>query len=242
MRTVVLTREEAVESRNELVSILKNYGIYNSYVQDQFIKEAIMNFEIEDMPNSTRDEKIQKLFRNIKIALMREIVKYKNGKEKSNDNPIKERILDQLNSAKDNLIFDNPEHKDILTDYGRGLIDSPKIDPRTDFGKGIYYKSIDGRKHATMEAVEQANKRYWDSMIIHNSSDNLIRYKEIEKAYFDIITPKINIDDKNASQQMLRERAEQIATFMELRYEAYFDKLLEEHGYGRQDNNRGPKR
>ena len=88
-----------------------------------------MNFEIEDMPNSTREEKIQKLFRNIKRALMREIAKYKTGKEKNNDdNPIKEKIYQQINSAKDNLIFDNPENKDILTDYGRGLvdIDSPK--------------------------------------------------------------------------------------------------------------------
>ena len=142
MRTIILTREEAMEYRKELVSILKNYGIYNSYVQDQFIKEAIMNFEIEGMPNSTREQKIQKLFQNIKRALMREIAKHRTGKEKSNnDDSIKEKIYQQINDAKDNLIFDNPEHKDILTDYGRGLIDSPKIDPRTDFGKGFYYKS-----------------------------------------------------------------------------------------------------
>lgn len=94
MRTIDLKKEEAMEFRKELISILKNYGIYNSYVQDQFIKEAIMNFEIEGMPNSTREQKIQKAFQNIKRALMREIAKYKTGKEKSNDdNSIKEKNI-----------------------------------------------------------------------------------------------------------------------------------------------------
>lgn len=243
MRTIDLKKEEAIASRNELVYILKSYGIYNSHVQDQFIKEAIMNFEIEDMPNSTREEKIQKLFHNIKMALRSVILKYKTGKEKSHvDDAIKEKIYQQINDAKDNLIFDNPEHKDILTDYGRGLIDSPKIDPRTDFGKGIYYKSVDGREHASMEAVEQANNAYWDSMMIYPSPIDKIKYNEIEKAYFDIITPKINLNDINAEAEMLRERTEKMAAHIGTRYGNYLEQLLEKHGYGRQDNSRGPKR
>lgn len=206
MRTVDLTIEEGRILRNELVSILKNYGIYDSYVQEQFINEAIMIFEIEDMPNNTRDEKIQKLFQNVKRALMRKIAELKTGKEKSkNDDSIKEKIYQQINSAKDNLLFDNPEHIDILTEYGRGLVDSPKIDPRTDFEKGFYYKSKDGGEHASMEAVEVANKRYWDSMKIYPSS---------------------------------RERTEKMDAHLETRYGSY----LEKHGYGKQDNNRGPKR
>ena len=128
MRTIDLTRDEAMPLRKELISILNNYGIYDSYSQNLIIKEAIMNFIIEDMPKSTRDEKIQKFFQNIKRALMIEIAKYKSDTEKNNDQSIKEKIYQQINSAKDNLIFDNPENKDILTDYGRGLvdIDSPK--------------------------------------------------------------------------------------------------------------------
>lgn len=128
MRTIDLTRAEAMLSRKELISILNNYGIYDSYSQNLIIKEAIMNFIIEDMPKSTREEKIQKFFQNIKRALMIEIAKYKSDTEKNNDQSIKEKIYQQINSAKDNLIFDNPENKDILTDYGRGLvdIDSPK--------------------------------------------------------------------------------------------------------------------
>lgn len=34
------------------------------------------------------------------------------------------------------------------------------------FGKGIVFKSVDGGEHASMEAVEQANKAYWDRMKI----------------------------------------------------------------------------
>lgn len=289
MRTVNLTRTEAMESRKELVSILKSYGIYNSYVQDQFIKQAIMNFEIEDMPNSTREEKISKLFQNIRMSLRYEIAKYDQGKKtKNDDNTVKVKIYQQINSAKDNLIFDNLKYDDILTDYGRGLVDSserdfktyfekdiyypkieeyrtdygkglepkfdsrtdfgkglePKFDPRTDFGKGFYYKSQDGREHATMEAVEQADKIYWASMMKYPTSNDLIKYNKIENAYFDIITPNIvDIDDINiASEQFLREQTEKMMDHIEARYGKYLKQLLEELGYGRQDNNRGPKR
>lgn len=241
MRTIDLKKEEARILRNELVYILKSYGIYNSYVQDQFMKETIMNFEIEDMPNSTREEKIQKLFHNIKMALRSVILKYKTGKEKSkNDDSIKEKIYQQINGAKDNLIFNNPEIKDYRTDYGKGL--EPKIDSRTDFGKGFYYKSIDGGEHASMEAVKQANNAYWDSMMIYPSPTDVIKYNEIEKAYFDIITPKINLNDINAAAQMLRERTEKMAAHIEARYGNYLEQLLEKHGYGKQDDSRGPKR
>lgn len=241
MRTIDLTKGEAIASRNQLVYILKSYGIYNSYVQDEFIKEAIMNFEIEDMPNSTREEKIQKLFHNIKMALRSVILKYKTDKEKSHvDDAIKEKIYQQINGAKDNLIFNNPEIKDYRTDYGKGL--EPKIDARTDFGKGIYYKSVDGREYASMEAVEQANNAYWDSMMIDTSHKDYARYAELEKAYFDCITPKFNINDKNMIRQVLTAQQEKFVTYIEERYLKYLSELLEQYGYGQQDNNRGPKR
>ena len=200
-----------------------------------------MNFEIEDMPNSTRNEKIQKLFRNITIALMREIAKHKTGKEKNNDDQsIKEKIYQQINDAKYNLIFDNPENMDYRTDYGKGL--EPKIDPRTDFGKGFYYKSIDGGEYASMDAVKQADNAYWDSMMIYPSSTDMIKYNEIEKAYFDIITPKINLNDINAEAEMLRERTEKMAARIGTRYGIYLEQLLEKHGYGRQEDRRGQKK
>ena len=148
--------------------------------------------------------------------------------------------IDIRSTSKDNLIFNNPEIKDYRTDYGKGL--EPKVDPRTDFGKGFYYKSIDGGEHASMESVRAANKRYWDSMMIYPSPTDVIKYNEIEKAYFDIITPKIDLNDVTATAQMLRERTEKMAAHIEARYGNYLKQLLEEHGYGKKDNNRGPKR
>ena len=35
-----------------------------------------------------------------------------------------------------------------------------KVDNRTDYGKGIYYKGADGREYATMDQVRAANKAY----------------------------------------------------------------------------------
>lgn len=93
-----------------------------------------------------------------------------------------------------------------------------------------------------MEAVEQANNAYWDSKKIDTSSEYLIRYKEIEKAYFDIITPKVNINDKDAAQQFLMAQRERMAVYIQARYGSYLEELLEKYGYGQQDNNRGPKR
>lgn len=245
MRTIELTKEEALELRKELEGILKNYGINHFHIQDLLIKRAIMDFEIEDMPFKTRNDIVQKLFQNIKMSLRYEITKYKQGQEKNNDNDsIKEKIWEQINGAKKSLMFDNPKHQDMTYDYkGKRIVYSPKIDPRTDFGKGFYYKSKDGGEHATMEAVEQANKIYWANMTKHSPSENLIKYPEIEKAYFDIITPKMDINDKDLIEQISRGIIIQnIAEDFLSRYSYYLDKLLDQLGYDRQGNKKGPKR
>lgn len=93
-----------------------------------------------------------------------------------------------------------------------------------------------------MEAVEQADKAYWDSMMIDTSSEDLIRYKEIEKAYFDIITPKVNINDKDAAQQILMAQRERMVAYIQARYGSYLEELLEQYGYGQQNNNIKPRR
>lgn len=41
-----------------------------------------------------------------------------------------------------------------------------KIDSRTDFEKGIYYKTCDGKNVATMEEVMQYNQMFYESMMI----------------------------------------------------------------------------
>ncbi len=39
------------------------------------------------------------------------------------------------------------------------------IDHRTDYGKGIYYLTCDGKECATMEQVMQYNQMYYDIMM-----------------------------------------------------------------------------
>ena len=117
-----------------------------------------------------------------------------------------------------------------------------KIDLRTDFGKGIVFKSRDGGEHASMESVEQANKAYWDRMMIDTSHKDYARYAELEKAYFDCITPKLNINDKDMIQQVLTAQQEKFVAYIKERYGNYLSEVLEQFGYSQQDNNRSPKR
>ena len=112
-------------------------------------------------------------------------------------------------------------------------------DYRTDYGKGISYYSKDGHEYATPEAAMQADREYWDRQKIDLSSkNNLIIYKNIEKEYFDIITPKVPENDP----AILTEQIEATMAHIQERYEKYIAQLLNEHGYGQQGNNRGPKR
>ena len=94
-----------------------------------------------------------------------------------------------------------------------------KVDYRTDYGKGIYYKGADGREYRTTEALERANK-----------------------AYFDYLNSSFNVNDKNMSQDVFKARQEEILSYIRDRYGDYLDKLLEEYGYGSQDASKGPKK
>lgn len=46
--------------------------------------------------------------------------------------------------------------------------------PVTDFGKGIAYKSYDGKEWATMEHAEQYNKLFYEKMKIKSQDDYLL--------------------------------------------------------------------
>ena len=68
-------------------------------------------------------------------------------------------------------MFDNPKHQDITYDYnGKRIVYSPKIDPRTDFGRGISYKTCDGKDVATMEEVMLYNQMFYERMM-NNSEE-----------------------------------------------------------------------
>ena len=46
-----------------------------------------------------------------------------------------------------------------------------KIDSRTDFEKGIYYKTCDGKDVATMEEVMQYNQMFYERMMIKKEQE-----------------------------------------------------------------------
>lgn len=124
--------------------------------------------------------------------------------------------------AKDDLYFNDISRLDFKTDYGRGFV----------------YKSVDGSEHQSMAAVRQANNEYWDRVKFGFSSEDRVRYEQLEKAYFDMITPKIiNINDKDAEQQFLSAQTEKMAAYFQQRYGSYLEQLLVEHGYGQDDTN-----
>ena len=65
---------------------------------------------------------------------------------------------------KEKIYYDNFEKIDPRTDFGKGL--EPKIDPRTDFGKGISFKSVDGKDWASYEDAMAYNQLYYESKIM----------------------------------------------------------------------------
>lgn len=46
-----------------------------------------------------------------------------------------------------------------------------EINPRTDFGKGVSYKTCDGKDVATMEEVMQYNQMFYESMMIKKDQE-----------------------------------------------------------------------
>ena len=67
----------------------------------------------------------------------------------------------------------DPEPIDKITDYGKGL--KPKINPRTDFGRGISYKTCDEKDVATMEEVKQYNEMFYEGMMKNTEGKGMHR-------------------------------------------------------------------
>lgn len=70
-------------------------------------------------------------------------------------------------------LYLNPEPIDNITDYGKGL--ESKIDPRTNFGRGISYKTCDGKDVATMEEVMQYNQMFYERMMNNSEEKGMNR-------------------------------------------------------------------
>lgn len=118
------------------------------------------------------------------------------------------------------------------------------INLRTDFGKGISFKSVDGHEYASMEAAEAANKAFFNRMIIDKPLEDYTHYTEIEKAYFDCITPKPNDNnmDKDIILQALATQPQRIINYIEKRYLSYISEVLKQYGYNQQDSNKKTKK
>lgn len=110
--------------------------------------------------------------------------------------------------------------------------DTKRKDLRTDFGRGIVFKDTNGGEHDNMEAVKHANKLYWDS---------IMNQAEFERAYFDSIVPKFNINDMAMFEQILKAQQERFVAYVKEKYGSYLSELLEQYDYG-QDVNDGPKK
>ena len=50
-----------------------------------------------------------------------------------------------------------------------------RIDPRTDFGKGITFKSVDGKDWATYEDAMAYNQMYYEKMMIQSEENKGMR-------------------------------------------------------------------
>lgn len=104
------------------------------------------------------------------------------------------------------------------------------------YGKGNFYKGVDGKEYASMEEVEAANKRYWDNLMKNQPQQLYTRFSEIEEKYFNNLTKMFNIGEKYITE---RSQVEIAVAYMKERYESYLLSLLEQ--YNEQKNN-GPKK
>lgn len=120
-----------------------------------------------------------------------------------------------------------------------------KIDSRTDYGKGFYFKGDDGKEYSTMDEVRAANKRYWDRMKVDTTrQDSMISYigkdgreyhtneylERANKAYFDYIKATFNLYDSHLSEIALNAQLEKILAYIHERSEDYFEKELQKYG------------
>lgn len=56
-----------------------------------------------------------------------------------------------------------------------------RIDLRTDFGKGITFKSDDGHEHASMKDANKASQEYWDRMMNDTSKKIICIIQKLKK-------------------------------------------------------------
>ena len=68
------------------------------------------------------------------------------------------------NEMYDEKGFLKPEFEMTAAEKSKYNKDIIKIDKRTDFGKGIYFKSVDGKEWPTYEQAMAYNEKWYDKM------------------------------------------------------------------------------
>ena len=116
---------------------------------------------------------------------------------------------------------------------------------RTSFEKGYaLFKSLDGREHDSIEAVRAANKAFLDKLKIDTSYKSHLRFDDVEKAYFDCITPNFDFSnlDIDGIRQNLTAQQQQAMDYIQESYDDYLSRLLEQYGLTQRNRSKDTKK
>lgn len=138
---------------------------------------------------------------------------------------------------------------DIRTNYGKGL--EPKIDPITNWGKGIFYYGLDGKKYPTSAMAAQADKEFWSRMMIENKfaegNANSFNSNITSKDYtqYELLAHLINAIDSNSQCtdiEFLKAQRAEIDKYIKAVYGTSLDELIVQFDYTKHDSGMGTGR
>ena len=81
------------------------------------------------------------------------------------------RFLCYYINKKEGILMNNNDSLNQPIKKNNDYMYQTPIDSRTDFGKGITFKSVDGKNWPTYEATMAYNKLYYDSLMIKSDQD-----------------------------------------------------------------------
>ena len=89
-------------------------------------------------------------------------------------------MYDEKGMLKPEYAWSETQKKSMIMNNDKQEIDKliypeREIDPRTDFGKGITFKSVDGKDWATYEDAMAYNQMYYEKMMIQSEENKGMR-------------------------------------------------------------------
>lgn len=156
------------------------------------------------------------------------------------------------NNNSDWYIDNSPKQNiDNSTNYGIGIGLEPKIDPITNWGKGIFYYGLDGNKYPTSDMAAQADKEFWRRMMIkdkHAERDaNSFSFGITSKDYnpHELLAHLINAIDFNSQCtdiEFLKAQRAEIDKYVKAVYGTSLDELIAQFDYTKHDSGMGTGR